>query len=400
MRQLVVHVGFAVLCGCSSPDGLRNEAPATTRELELSGDTPAAGGRALRSKEGARSAEAPAAQLFALAVDVEAAPEAEGSSGSASLDAGVPPASEPEATSDGGAAAPEPPPPPAPGPPAPPATLPRDIVAQSALPISALVDGVRLTEVELWDHLAGSPAVCFGELHDNPYHHYAETRALAELAQRAKQGGLPFGAGFEMFQRPFQAPLSAFVEGRIEEQQLLTDTEYVARWGHDFSLYRPLLESLRELQLPALALNMRTEITRKVGRGGLAALAPGELAEVPELDLQDPVHRAFIFGLFGVLPEHAAELGLDNVYTAQTIWDETMADTSARWLLDTGNGAHIISFAGVIHCHDSAIPARITRRTQLEATSVAVVFESELGGEVSQLGYDVLVVLDDQTIPP
>jgi uncharacterized iron-regulated protein len=277
-----------------------------------------------------------------------------------------------------------------------PEPLPRDIVARSALPLHGVAGGTLLSETELWDRLAQTPAVCLGETHDVPAHHYAETRAIAELAKRAGATDAKLALGFEMFQRQYQDVLSAFVSGQIDEDALLAGTEFATRWGYDFSLYRPMVEQARDLGLPALALNLRTEITRKIGRTGLESLSEGELAELPELVLDDAEHRAFIFGLFGVLPEHAAEFGLENVYVAQTTWDEAMADSAARWLNDTGSGARIAILAGNAHCHESAIPRRLTRRTQLAATSTAIVLQSELAApDFSAEGYDVLIVLED-----
>jgi uncharacterized iron-regulated protein len=312
------------------------------------------------------------------------------------VDAGVPEPSE-HAPADAGVAERDAAAPPSPPTPPVPAPLPRDIVAQSALPIYGLEAGVVLAEAELWDRLAASPAVCFGEYHDVPAHHYAETRALAELDARAKSAGHTFAVGFEMIQRPYQEALSAFVAGELGESDFLAQTEYATRWGYDIALYRPLFEGARALHLPALALNMHREVTRKIGRTGLESLTAEELAELPELVLDDEEHRAYIFGLFGVLPEHAAELGLENIYVAQTVWDETMADTSARWLLETGSSARLLDVAGGAHCHRSAIPRRITRRTPAQpALSVHPVFESELAeGAFTPEGYDVLVVLDD-----
>ena len=305
--------------------------------------------------------------------------------------ASVPPSSVPPDTAAPDAAAP---------PDTPPASLPRDIVAQSALPLHALEAGTVLSETELWDRLTRAPAVCLGEIHDLPADHYAEVRAIAELAQRARTASVPLAIGFEMFQRPFQGPLSAFVAGQLDEGALLAGTEYATRWGYDFSLYRPLLEATRDQGLPALALNMRAEITRKIGRTGLDSLEPSERAELPELVLDDAEHREFIFGLFGVLPEHATEFGLDDVYVAQTVWDETMADSAARWLDASGAGSRILILAGAAHCHESAIPRRVTRRTGLATTSVSIVLQSELATtDFNGDGYDLLLVLEDVAAP-
>jgi uncharacterized iron-regulated protein len=280
---------------------------------------------------------------------------------------------------------------------APPEPLPADVVARAALPIFGLEAGVVLTESELFERLAQSPAVCLGEFHDVPAHHYAQARALDELAARAEARALTLGVGFEMFQRPFQAPLSAYAAGELGEAELLEQTEYPTRWGFDFALYRPLLEGARGHGLATLALNAPAELTREIGRNGLEALNAEQLAQVPELVLDDAEHRAFIFGLFGVLPEQAAELGLENVYVAQTTWDETMAETSASWLGEEGPAGRLLIFAGGAHCHRSAIPRRITRRTGEPALSAHAVFASELdSGAFTPEGYDVLVVLDDR----
>jgi uncharacterized iron-regulated protein len=279
-----------------------------------------------------------------------------------------------------------------------PAALPTDIVAQSALPLHALVDGQLLREDELWELLARKPVTCFGELHDRPQDHYAETRALAELVARAQ--GTPLALGMEMFQKPYQAPLSAYVQGQLDEAGLIAGTEYETRWGWDFSFYRPLLETARSERLPTLALNAPRELTRKIGRTGLESLDESERAQLPELNLDDAEHREFIFTLLGAL-DHELQLQLENVYVAQTTWDETMAQTSATWLAGAGPDARLLILAGAAHCHQSAIPRRLTRRSGLEVTSLAVALASELSTPgFSAAGYDVLVVLEDVALPP
>jgi uncharacterized iron-regulated protein len=396
-------VGLALVVACSQ------QTTSAPDDLALAIAPIGSSAQALRTREGraakllelarevgARDRRSPAHDTLALTAVENASPVLHEAAPHAG--APEPPAPEP---ADAGAAEPSEPSadagtPEPPQPPEPPPGLPRDIVEQSALPIYGLEAGVVLTESELWDRLAESPAVCFGEFHDVPAHHYAETRALDALAARAQHECRPFAVGFEMFQRPYQAPLSAFVAAELGEAEFLAQTEYATRWGYDFALYRPLLERARDRRLPALALNMQREITRKIGRTGIVSLTEEELALLPELVLDDEEHRTYIFGLFGVLPEHAEEFGLENVYVAQTVWDETMADTSARWLSTAGPEALLLDFAGGAHCHRSAIPRRITRRTGEPALSVHAVFESELAdGTFTPEGYDVLVVLDD-----
>jgi uncharacterized iron-regulated protein len=265
------------------------------------------------------------------------------------------------------------------------------------LPIHAFEDGLLLSEPQLWQRLGTAPVICFGELHDEASHHDAQLRGLRELTLQAREAGQVLGVGLEMFQRPFQSALSGFVESRIDEETLLRESEYATRWGYDFSLYRPLLTLARDQSLPTLALNAPTELTRQIGRTGLASLDAGQLASLPELDLQDPEHRAYILGLFGVLPEHDVEVAIENLYAAQTTWDETMAQTSSDWLTSDGAGARLVVLAGLGHCHRSAIPRRITRRTGLPVVSVMPIFASDLELEpLAGAGYDVLLVLEDR----
>jgi uncharacterized iron-regulated protein len=268
-----------------------------------------------------------------------------------------------------------------------------DVVARSALPLHARVGGERLSEPELWARMATYRAVCLGEQHDSPAHHYAQRRAIEELAGR--DPARPTAIGLEMFQKPYQAALSGFVQGSSSEAELLTQSEWQQRWGFDFALYRPLLEAARERRLEALALNARRELTRKIGREGLGALDATERAELPELDLDEPAHRAYFAQAMSGHPMPANGPKLDDMYAVQVVWDETMADTAARWLAAAGHDARLLVFAGSGHCHRSAIPARLGRRIDAPVLSLSAVLESKLDELPAEAEYDWLLVLED-----
>jgi uncharacterized iron-regulated protein len=273
--------------------------------------------------------------------------------------------------------------------------LPEDIVEQSALPLFVLQGRDKLSEPQLWERMAEARVICFGEQHDLPEHHYAQQRALSELATRAAATQRTLGVGFEMFQRPYQAALTSFVAGATPEEQFLTDSNYAERWGFDFSLYRPLLKTVREFSLEALALNAPREITRKIGKNGLDGLDASERNQLPELVLDDRDHRAYFDDAMGDHPPMGGGADIDDMYAVQVVWDETMAETAAKWLSHAGSGSQLILFAGNGHCHESAIPARITRRTNIPVLSVAPVLASDLSDFEARKRYDWLVVLDD-----
>jgi len=275
---------------------------------------------------------------------------------------------------------------------------PVDNAGDASLQLYGLTALGELHEPELWDVLAQTRVVCLGETHDNPAHHFAQLRAVRELATRAQASQLAFGVGFEMFQTPFQSALSRFAAGEIGEPELLTGSEYRARWGYDYALYRPLLGLVRMLNLPALALNAPLELTERVGDVGLDGLSLAERASLPDLDLEDPDYRGYVYELLGA--NHGAAFSgaeLEKPYSVQVVWDETMAESSADWLLATGDAARLAVIAGLGHCHQSAIPSRITRRTGLPVLAVAPILASQLGepGLPTLQRYDLLLVLDD-----
>lgn len=156
-----------------------------------------------------------------------------------------------------------------------------------------------------------------------------------------------------------------------------------------------MLELAREYRLPALALNAPAELTRKIADLGLDGLSTEERASLPELDLNDAEHRAYVLEQLGLF--HSEQASLDNPYAVQVVWDETMAETASQWLAPSGGDARLLVFAGLGHCHRSAIPSRITRRTGSSVLAVAPVLASRVGspGFPTLERYDVLVVIDD-----
>jgi uncharacterized iron-regulated protein len=85
----------------------------------------------------------------------------------------------------------------------------------------------------------------------------------------------------------------------------------------------------------------------------------------------------------------------ERIYTVQVIWDETMADTSAKWLA-ANPGGHVVVLAGNGHCHDSAIVNRLKRRGIVDAISIRGVIEDDDGSVAEALARpinDYIVVL-------
>ncbi|HLL22860.1 MAG TPA: ChaN family lipoprotein, partial [Kofleriaceae bacterium] len=182
------------------------------------------------------------------------------------------------------------------------------------------------------------------------------------------------------------------------------------RWGYDWSFYGPTIDAAVGFGAQLLALNAAKELTKRVSRDGLEALTPDEKANVPELKLDDGAHRAWFDALMNEMGGSAAHAtkkpdgevenphkenphkpsphgapampSAERIYTVQVLWDETMADLAAKWLVAHPQGQLII-LAGNGHCHDSAVVGRLKRRGIADVVSVRPVLDTE--GEVASV---------------
>jgi uncharacterized iron-regulated protein len=312
-------------------------------------------------------------------------------------------------------------------------------IEAAALPYQ-IVDartGKSVDEPAFWGRLAAAHAVCVGEEHPNPHHHWMQLHVVRELIKRLPPG-TRLALGMEMFQRPFQGVLDDFAAHRIDAAQLRSRSGYEDRWGYDYAFYGPTIDAALGAGAQLLAANAAKELTKKVVHHGLESLTPEEKSRLPELVLDDRIHRAWFDALMedmggssahsqsksreakddakadakddadasagGPVPAHGGDAGdempsADRVYTVQVIWDETMADTGARWLA-ANPGGHLILLAGNGHCHDSAIINRMKRRGIADAISVRGVIddgEGSVGEALARPINDFLVVLQ---MPP
>jgi uncharacterized iron-regulated protein len=292
--------------------------------------------------------------------------------------------------------------------------------------------GQEIATTTFYDELAAAQAVCVGEVHASPHHHWAQLQIIDELGQRGRRDSVTLALGMEMFQRPFQGIVDDYAAGRIDEAALLSRSGWDTRWGYDFALYRPLLRAALRHGMALLALNLADELRKKVSRNGIAGLSTADRGKLPEVDLEDETHRAWFEGLMqdmggahghghghGEDDEHGehgdgddgehgedGEHGQDGeqahgadgehghghgkhgkraqraerIYSVQVLWDETMAEVASAWLAAASDRRMII-LAGSGHCHDSAIVRRMQRRGIGQVVSVRPLLDAEEGGE-------------------
>jgi len=230
-----------------------------------------------------------------------------------------------------------------------------------------VLDPRTLTDMErLIDAIANRRVIFVGESHDRYEDHLNQLAIIEGLQRRGKK----LAVGMEFFQQPFQGALDAFVAGEIDEREMLRRTEYFDRWRYDYRLYRPILRFAREHGIPVIALNLESELTEKVGRGGIESLSPEERARIPtDMDRDDPAYRERVKQAFDMHPARE-DRAFEHFLEVQLLWDEGMADRAARYLLEHPDTTLVV-LAGAGHVeYGQGIPKRLLRRVQVPSVSL------------------------------
>lgn len=227
--------------------------------------------------------------------------------------------------------------------------------------------------------MAGDARIVYlGETHDNPASHRLELQVLQGLAEihPGRQA-----LGMEMFSRSQQPVLDRWVAGKLDEKAFLKEVRWFESWSMDFAYYRDLLNFARDRHIPIIALNAEKSMVKMVRGKAPEQLTAEERAQLPELDMTDPYQRAMVTAIFG---DHShGGMGLDGFVRAQTLWDETMAESVARYLASpAGKEMHLLVIAGGDHVnYGFGIPRRVFRR--LPASYVLI------GGEEIEVPADM-----------
>lgn len=216
----------------------------------------------------------------------------------------------------------------------------------------------------------GKRFVFLGENHATKEHQQLEADVVAALAARGRK----VIVGLEMYTRPKQDWLDQWSAGSLSEEEFLEKSEWKTQWGFSYDFYRPLFEVAKSKQIPMVALNVPRDWVRRVGQRGFAGLTNEQKLQLPaDLFLGNTDHKKVFEGLMGGHPMTGTQG--DNIYAAQVLWDEGMADTAIKWLdrIPKDDKTVFVVVAGVGHVmYGQGINYRIKRRTGQSGITVAM----------------------------
>jgi uncharacterized iron-regulated protein len=208
--------------------------------------------------------------------------------------------------------------------------------------------------------------VFVGETHDNYAHHLMQLEIIRSLHRENPD----LAIGMEMFQRPFQPVLDAYIAGEVDEAGMLAGTEWFDRWIYDYRLYRPILQFAREQGIPLVALNISKEIREKVSGQGIDGLAGQERLQIPrEIDRSDKEYESRLRGVFEK-HDMGKRGNFERFMDVQLLWDETMAEQVASYLQRHPERAMVVLAGGGHLMYGSGIPNRVRRRVPVKTVTV------------------------------
>jgi uncharacterized iron-regulated protein len=230
--------------------------------------------------------------------------------------------------------------------------------------------------------IAPAKIIYLGEIHNSTTDHADQLAILEYLYQQKSKAKPPLAIGLEMFQKPYQPIINQYLAEKISEEQLVEQTEYKKRWGWPWENYAPLLRFAKAHQLPVIALNTPTEVLRKVAKGGLESLQPTDFQYIPpaaEIDKSNLTYRDLILESYKQHKVQAVATSpdFDRFYTAQLLWDETMAATASEFYKQRPQ-TQLVVIAGHAHIrYGYGIPDRVARRLGKNMLKKSVILSSD-----------------------
>lgn len=199
------------------------------------------------------------------------------------------------------------------------------------------------------NEIGAAGAIFIGEAHTEPAHHQTQLDVIRALHDR----DVSLAVALEMIKKDDQADLDAWVAGETSEEDFVPI--FLRNWGFDWHLYRDIFLYVREHRIPLVALNVPTDITRKVGETGFASLSDEELAQLPpgvtcDLDATYMEHLALIFQI-----KSRSGRSFEYFCEAQVLWDQSMAWYLAQYMKEHP-GSTVVVLAGSMHAWKYGIP--------------------------------------------
>jgi uncharacterized iron-regulated protein len=250
--------------------------------------------------------------------------------------------------------------------------------------ILRLPEGDLIPFAQLLNDLERTRVIFVGESHDQIEHHQIQVRMIQAFVATGRDVVI----GMEMFERSQQPTLDRWSQGLVTEEEFLKEVQWDTTWGMDYDLYKGILDAVKSHHLKLLGLNVPRDLVRTVAENGMQGLSPEDRKLLPEIDLANRQHRAYVATIFKGHEKGSAK-DFENFYEAQCLWDEGMAESLSEFLKSPqAEGKTVLVFAGSGHIvFGFGIPKRFHWRTPVTyQTIVLKTWTEKVNGDLTFTG--------------
>ena len=256
-------------------------------------------------------------------------------------------------------------------------------------------DGERLDARAAARRLAEADVVFLGELHDSDPGHVLLAELLSALGDEADARGRTLTLSMEQFERDVQDLVDDYLLGRIDEERFLAESR---PWRNYHPHYSPLIEESKARAWDVLAANVPRRIAARVFRYGEAS-GRGALFAALEVDANEGEYRRRFVEVMNHASDghtagedatsedgadHRADDGMQNLFAAQAIKDDTMAETIAQHMATDRARRHgpplVVHLCGRFHSDWGlgTVERLVAREPALEVALVSMRTREEL----------------------
>ncbi|MFT4578114.1 MAG: putative iron-regulated protein, partial [Nitrospinales bacterium] len=151
-----------------------------------------------------------------------------------------------------------------------------------------LPTGLTVNFDQMMDSVTASRVIYIGETHDNIEAHKVQLQIIKKLTEQ-----YPVAIGMEMFRRSAQEKLDQWHIGELSVKEF--KNLFHTNWGSGYQLYQPIFDFARTNQIQLIGLKSSRKVENSFRSGNPAP----DNTFYPELDDQDPYHRAYCMAAFG-----------------------------------------------------------------------------------------------------
>lgn len=233
----------------------------------------------------------------------------------------------------------------------------------ASLELDPIYNGVNFQTESLAliaDQVKPGQVIFISEFHDVAKHHELQRQLIELLIER----NFKVNVGLEHFSYLEQPALDAYLDKKLAESSLLKTVRI-----SNFDSYRD--QTLLPLKSGGrtYGLNAPRWLTGKINAVGLSLLSPLERQVLPiDFQLGRPEYKERFMQAMGMVHPSPS---LDNIFAAQSAWDDTSAATLAELTTKEPQSVFVVLFGDFHIAYGGGLPNRFSSRSKVPWISIS-----------------------------